>query len=155
MNHAISINSSSGIIWNPTKAVGLRTTSPALIPFTHTKILSYLCVKEVRSFNWTNCIRGVIHRQVIVAYVDHQVITITSISIIEILLRFMMGCYDQLAFLKLTKELDFQNQEFFAILVSILEFWFINLVLDKNVSRIRGSSSDIFDIYFQYFYVVQ
>ena len=45
---------------NQAKSVGLETTSPAFIPFTQTKIRSYLCVKEVSSFNWTNCIRGVI-----------------------------------------------------------------------------------------------
>ena len=60
---------------NQAKAVGLGTTSPAFIPFTQTKIRSYLCVKEVSSFNWTNCIRGVIPHQVIVAFVDHQAYT--------------------------------------------------------------------------------
>ena len=60
---------------NQAKAVGLGTTSPAFLPFTQTKIRSYLCVKEVSSFNWTNCIRGVIPHQVIVAFVDHQAYT--------------------------------------------------------------------------------
>ena len=60
---------------NQAKAVGLGTTSPAFIPFTQTKIRSYLCVKEISSFNWTNCIRGVIPHQVIVAFVDHQAYT--------------------------------------------------------------------------------
>ena len=60
---------------NQAKAVGLGTRSPAYIPFTQTKIRSYLCVKEVSSFNWTNCIRGVIPHQVIVAFVDHQAYT--------------------------------------------------------------------------------
>ena len=57
---------------NQAKAIGLGTSSPAFIPFTQTKIRSYLCVREVSSFNWTNCIRGVIPHQVIVAFVDHQ-----------------------------------------------------------------------------------
>ena len=60
---------------NQAKAVGLRTTRPAFLPFTQTKIRSYLCVKEVSSLNWTNCIRGVIPHQVIVALVDHQAYT--------------------------------------------------------------------------------
>ena len=60
---------------NQSNAVGLGTTSPALIPFTQTKIRSYLCVKEISSFNWTNCIRGVIPHQIIVAFVDHQAYT--------------------------------------------------------------------------------
>ena len=60
---------------NQAKAVALGTTSPAFIPFTQTKIRSYLCVKEVSSFNWTNCIRGIIPHQVIVAFVDHQAYT--------------------------------------------------------------------------------
>ena len=60
---------------NQAKAVGQGTTSPAYIPFTQMKIRSYLCVKEVSSFNWTNCIRGVIPHQVIVAFVDHQAYT--------------------------------------------------------------------------------
>ena len=60
---------------NQAKAVGLGTTSPMLIPLTQTKIRSYLCVKEISSFNWTNCIRGVIPHQVIVAFVDHQAYT--------------------------------------------------------------------------------
>ena len=60
---------------NQAKAVGLRTTSPAFIPFTQTKIRSYPCVKEVSRFNWTNCIRGVSPHQVIVALVDHQAYT--------------------------------------------------------------------------------
>lgn len=54
------------------KAVGLETTSPAFIRFTQTNIRPYLCVKEVRSFDWTKCIRGFIPYQVIVAFVDHQ-----------------------------------------------------------------------------------
>ena len=57
---------------NQAKAVGLGTTSPAFLPFTQTKIRSYLCVKEVSIFNWTNCIIGIIPHQVIVAFVDHQ-----------------------------------------------------------------------------------
>ena len=60
---------------NQAKAIGLGTTSPALIPFTQTKIRSYLCVKEISSFNWTNCIRGVIPHQIIVAFADHQAYT--------------------------------------------------------------------------------
>merc|ERR1712074_424239 len=60
---------------NQAKAVGLGTTSPAFIPFTQTQIRSHLCVKELSSFNWTNCIRGVIPHQVIVAFVDHQAYT--------------------------------------------------------------------------------
>ena len=60
---------------NQPKAIGLGTTSPALIPFTQTKIRSCLCVKEISSFNWTNCIRFVIPHQIIVAFVDHQAYT--------------------------------------------------------------------------------
>ena len=60
---------------NNSKAVGQGTTSPAFFPFTQTKIRSYLCVKEISSFNWTNCIRGVIPHQVIIAFVDHQAYT--------------------------------------------------------------------------------
>ena len=60
---------------NDSKSVGLGTTNPAFFPFTQTKIRSYLCVKEISSFNWTNCIRGVIPHQVIVAFVDHQAYT--------------------------------------------------------------------------------
>ena len=57
------------------KAVGLGTSSPAFIPFTQTKIRSYLCVKEISSFTWSNCIRGVIPHQIIVAFIDHQAYT--------------------------------------------------------------------------------
>ena len=57
------------------KAVGLGTSSPAFIPFTQTKIRSYLCVREISSFTWSNCIRGVIPHQIIVAFVDHQAYT--------------------------------------------------------------------------------
>ena len=60
---------------NNSKSVGLSTTNPAFFPFTQTKIRSYLCVKEISSFNWTNCIRGLIPHQVIVAFVDHQAYT--------------------------------------------------------------------------------
>ena len=60
---------------NNSKAIGHGTTSPAFLPFTQTKIRSYLCVKEISSFNWTNCIRGVIPHQVIIAFVDHQAYT--------------------------------------------------------------------------------
>ena len=45
---------------NQAKAIGLGTASPAFIPFTQTKIRSYLCVSEISNFNRTNCIRGVI-----------------------------------------------------------------------------------------------
>jgi hypothetical protein len=57
------------------KAVGLGSSSPAFIPFTQTKIRSYLCVREISSFTWSNCIRGVIPHQIIVAFVDHQAYT--------------------------------------------------------------------------------
>ena len=57
---------------NQAKAIGLGTSSPAFIPFTQTKIRSYLCVREISSFTWSNCIRGVIPPQIIVAFVDHQ-----------------------------------------------------------------------------------
>ena len=38
---------------NQAKAIGLGTASPAFIPFTQTKMRSYLCVSEISSFNWT------------------------------------------------------------------------------------------------------
>ena len=57
---------------NQAKSIGLGTTSPAFIPFTQTKIRTYLCVREISSFTWANCIRGVIPQQVIVAFIDHQ-----------------------------------------------------------------------------------
>ena len=57
---------------NQAKAIGLGPSSPDFIPFTQSKIQSYLCVREVSSFNWTNCTRGVIPHQVIVAFIDHQ-----------------------------------------------------------------------------------
>ena len=60
---------------NQAKAIGLGTASPAFIPFTQTKIRSYLCVSEISSFNWTNCIRGVIPHQIIVAFIDHAAYT--------------------------------------------------------------------------------
>jgi hypothetical protein len=57
---------------NQAKSVGLGTTSPAFIPFSQTKIRTYLCVKEISSFTWANCIRGIIPQQIIIGFVDHQ-----------------------------------------------------------------------------------
>ena len=42
------------------------------IPFTQTKILTYLCVREISSFTWANCIRGIIPQQIVIGFVDHQ-----------------------------------------------------------------------------------
>ena len=60
---------------NNSKSGGLGTTNPAFLPFTQTKIRSYLCIKEISSFNWTIYIRGDIPHQVIVAFVDNQAYT--------------------------------------------------------------------------------
>ena len=57
---------------NQAKSIGLGTEPTAFLPFTQTKIRSYLCVKEISSFIWSNCIRGIIPHQIIVAFVDHE-----------------------------------------------------------------------------------
>ena len=57
---------------NQAKNIGLGSEAAAFFPFTQTKIRTYLCVKEISSFNWTNCIRGIIPQQIIVAFVEHE-----------------------------------------------------------------------------------
>ena len=54
------------------KAIGLGTQSPAFIPFTQTKIRTYLVTKEISSFTWANCIRGIIPHQVVIGFVEHE-----------------------------------------------------------------------------------
>ena len=57
---------------NQAKSVGLGTIPPAFIPFTQTKIRTYLCVREISSFTWANCIRGIMPQQIVIGFVDHQ-----------------------------------------------------------------------------------
>ena len=57
---------------NQAKSIGLGTQPPAFFPFTQTKIRTYLCVKEISSFEWSNCIRGIIPHQIIVGFVEHE-----------------------------------------------------------------------------------
>lgn len=57
---------------NREKSIGLGNSAPAYYPFTQTKIRTYLCVKEVSSFTWANCIRGTISHQIIVGFVEHD-----------------------------------------------------------------------------------
>ena len=54
------------------KSVGLGNQPPAFFPFTQTKIRTYLCVKEISSFEWANSIRGIIPHQIIVGFVEHE-----------------------------------------------------------------------------------
>ena len=58
---------------NQAKFIGLGNQAPAYYPFTQTKIRTYLCVKEISSFTWANCISGVIPQQIIVAFVEHEI----------------------------------------------------------------------------------
>ena len=60
---------------NQAKAVGSGTANQVFIPFAQTKIRSYLCVGEISSFDWTNCIRGSILHKIIVSFIDHAAYT--------------------------------------------------------------------------------
>ena len=141
---------------NQAKAVGLGTTSPAYIPFTQTKIRSYLCVKEVSSFNWTNCIRGVIPHQVIVAFVDHQAYTgnfkknpfaFENFGVQKINLKVNGQSYPATPY-----NVDFENGDFMDIYDDMLRsVGFSEINESAGISKSEFRSHNFFTIFGKYF----
>ena len=141
---------------NQAKAVGLGTTSPAFIPFTQTKIRSYLCVKEVSSFNWTNCIRGIIPHQVIVAFVDHQAYTgnftknpfaFENFGVQKINLKVNGQSYPATPY-----SVDFENGDFMDIYDDMLRsVGFSEINESAGISKSEFRSHKFFAIFGKYF----
>ena len=57
---------------NQAKSIGNGNEPPAFLPFTQTKLRTFLVVKDISSFVWNNCIRGTIPQQIIIAFIDHE-----------------------------------------------------------------------------------
>jgi hypothetical protein len=57
---------------NQAKAIGNGNEPPAFLPFSQTKLRTFLVVKDISSFVWNNCIRGTIPQQIIIAFIDHE-----------------------------------------------------------------------------------
>ena len=57
---------------NQAKAIRNGNEPPAFLPFTQTKLRTFLVVKDISSFVWSNCIRGTIPQQIIMAFIDHE-----------------------------------------------------------------------------------
>ena len=141
---------------NQAKAIGLGTSSPAFIPFTQTKIRSYLCVREVSSFNWTNCIRGVIPHQVIVAFVDHQGYTgnykknpfaFENFGIQKINLKVNGTSYPASPY-----NIDFENGDFMEIYDDMLRsVGFSEINESAGISKSEFRSHKFFTIFGKYF----
>ena len=141
---------------NQAKAIGLGTSSPAFIPFTQTKIRSYLCVREVSSFNWTNCIRGVIPHQVIVAFVDHQGYTgnykknpfaFENFGIQKINLKVNGTSYPASPY-----NIDFDNGDFMEIYDDMLRsVGFSEINESAGISKSEFRSHKFFTIFGKYF----
>ena len=68
----IQISSSKRYVCQSAKSIGLGNSAPAYYPSTQTKIRTYICVKEISGFTWSNCIRGTIPHQIIVGFVEHD-----------------------------------------------------------------------------------
>ena len=124
----------------------MGTSSPALIPFAQTKIRSYLCAKEVSSFNWTHWIRGVIHRQVIVAFVGHQAytgsfpkhpFTSKNFGVYKIHLKVNVKSYPATPY-----NIDFENGDFMDIYDDMLRS-----VGFSEINESAGSSHSEFQIH--------
>ena len=143
---------------NNSKSVGLGTTNPAFFPFTQTKIRSYLCVKEISSFNWTNCIRGVIPHQVIVAFVDHQAYTgnyqknpfaFETFGIQKINLKVNGQSYPATPY-----SVDFENGDFLPIYDDMLRsIGFSEINESAGISKSEFRKHKFFAIFGKYFRV--
>ena len=57
---------------NQAKSIGIGNEPPAFLPFSQTKLRTFLVVKDISSFVWSNCIRGTIPQQIIIAFIDHE-----------------------------------------------------------------------------------